>query len=161
MKLGLLAAYSHTTTKVPAEPTTAKPAAVTKSDSPEAPESEPSQAVTNEEESAVPSDSTGQPDSTGSDPNKKPVKAKAKVKEEPLKQIFLVKLAFAGKEFEGKGSTLQAAKHDAATRGLEYFTDTEHFLEAQKLASSSQNSKLKAYRPPQFYKQQADSGKFA
>ena len=158
MKLGLLAAYSHTTTKVPAEPT-AKPATA-KSDSQEAPESE-SQAVTNEGESQVPSDSTGQPDSSNPDPNKKPVKPKAKVKEEPLKQIFLVKLSFAGKEFEGKGSTLQAAKHDAATRGLEYFTDTEHFLEAQKLASSSQNSKLKAYRPPQFYKQQADSGKFA
>lgn len=74
------------------------------------------------------------------------------------KQIINVKLTFANKEFEGKGIALQHAKHDAAEKALEYFTDPEHFLEAKSISNSSQNNNVKAYRPPQFYEQQK-SGK--
>lgn len=75
-------------------------------------------------------------------------------KMQQLKQIINVKLSFANKEFKGKGITLQHAKHDAAEKALEYFTDPEHFLEAKSISNSSQNNNVKAYRPPQFYQQQ-------
>lgn len=70
------------------------------------------------------------------------------------KQLISVKLTFADKEFHGKGLTLQLAKHDAADKALEYFTDPEHFLEAKSLSTSSKDNSMKAYRPPQFYEQQ-------
>ncbi len=67
------------------------------------------------------------------------------------KQIIHVKLTFANKEFTGKGFYLQQAKHDAAEKALQYFTQPTNFLEAKSLANSSvHNSNSKAYRPPQF-----------
>jgi hypothetical protein len=69
------------------------------------------------------------------------------------KQIINVKLTFANKEFKGQGITLQLAKHDAASKALEYFSDPEKFLEAKSLANLPQNKTIKAYRPPQFYQQ--------
>lgn len=69
------------------------------------------------------------------------------------KQIINVKLMFANKEFKGQGITLQLAKHDAADKALEYFTDPEKFLAAKSLSNSAQNKTIKAYRPPQFYQQ--------
>lgn len=70
------------------------------------------------------------------------------------KQMIDVKLTFANKEFQGKGLTLQLAKHNAADKALEYFTNPEHFLEAKTLSDSAKNESVKAYRPPQFYQQQ-------
>ena len=62
-------------------------------------------------------------------------------------------MTFANKEFQGKGLTLQLAKHNAAEKALEYFIDPEHFLEAKSLSDSAKNESIKAYRPPQFYQQ--------
>ncbi len=70
------------------------------------------------------------------------------------KQFIKVKLTFAEKEFNGQGITLQIAKHDAASKALDYFSDPDKFLEAKSLSNSSQNTTVKAYRPPGFYKQQ-------
>lgn len=64
-------------------------------------------------------------------------------------QIYSVKLTFAGEEFDGEGATLQLAKHNAASRALEFFSNTENFLKAKSLAESSSNKTAKAYRPPQ------------
>ena len=69
------------------------------------------------------------------------------------KQIINVKLTFANKEFKGQGITLQLAKHDAASKALEYLSDPEKFLEAKTLSNLPQNRNIKAYRPPQFYQQ--------
>lgn len=63
-------------------------------------------------------------------------------------QIYHVKLAFAGEEFTGEGATLQLAKHNAASRALEYFSNTDNFLKAKSLAESTHNKTVKAYRPP-------------
>jgi dsRNA-specific ribonuclease len=70
------------------------------------------------------------------------------------KQFIKVKLTFAEKEFNGQGIILQTAKHDAASKALDYFSDPDKFLEAKSLSNSSQNTTVKAYRPPGFYKQQ-------
>jgi hypothetical protein len=70
------------------------------------------------------------------------------------KQLFLVKLLFGNKEFNSEGTTLQIGKHNAAEKALEYYSNPENFLVLKNLASSTQNKTLKAYRPPQFYKQQ-------
>lgn len=75
------------------------------------------------------------------------------------KQLIDVKLTFANKEFQGKGLTLQLAKHNAADKALEYFTSPEHFLEAKTLSDSAKNESVKAYRPPQFYQQQSGNEK--
>jgi hypothetical protein len=74
------------------------------------------------------------------------------------KQLFLVKLSFGNKEFNSEGTTLQIGKHNAAEKALEYYSNPENFLALKNLANSTQNKTLKAYRPPQFYKQQ-QSGK--
>ena len=73
------------------------------------------------------------------------------------KQMIHVKLDFANKQFNGKGVTLQQAKHDAANQALEYFTNADHFLEAKLLSNSALNKNVKAYRPPQFYQQTKSS----
>lgn len=65
-------------------------------------------------------------------------------------QVYHVKLTFAGEEFAGEGPTLQMAKHNAATRALEHFSNTDNFLKAKSLAESTQNKTMQAYRPPQF-----------
>lgn len=70
------------------------------------------------------------------------------------RQIYKVKLTFAEKDFEGEGSTLQLAKHNAANKALEHFSSPENFLKAKTFAESSQNKTVKAYRPPQFYNNQ-------
>ena len=81
---------------------------------------------------------------------------KIKKKSDGIKQLFFVKLKFADIEFSGEGATLQLAKHDAATKALNYFSNPENFLKAKALANSAQNKNVKAYRPPQFYKQQQE-----
>ena len=68
------------------------------------------------------------------------------------KQLYKVQLNFAEKDFNGEGSTLQIAKHDAASKALEYFSNPENFLKAKQLVAATTNKSLKAYRPPQFYK---------
>ena len=73
------------------------------------------------------------------------------------KQMIHVKLDFANKQFNGKGVTLQQAKHDAANQALEYFTNADNFLEAKSISSSALNKNVKAYRPPQFYQQNKSS----
>jgi hypothetical protein len=68
------------------------------------------------------------------------------------KQLYVIQLRFAEKEFRGEGYSLQLAKHDAAAKAFEYFSIAENFLKAKELAAASQNKSSKAYRPPQFYK---------
>jgi dsRNA-specific ribonuclease len=75
------------------------------------------------------------------------------------KQYFFAKLNFAQVEFSGEGLSLQLAKHDAASKALNYFSRAENFLKAKELSLSTQNKNVKAYRPPQFYKQQDESVK--
>ncbi len=81
-----------------------------------------------------------------------------KKKTDSLKQFFYVKLKFAETEFNGEGITLQLAKHDAASKALTHYSNAENFLKAKALSSSGQNKNAKAYRPPQFYKQQNENG---
>ena len=77
-------------------------------------------------------------------------------KSDNAKQLFYVKLKFAEGEFSGEGNTLQLAKHDAASKALAHFSEADNFLKAKALSASvsAQNKNVKAYRPPQFYKQQ-------
>jgi hypothetical protein len=70
---------------------------------------------------------------------------------QPVHQpVYNVKLTFAGEDFDGTGATLQLAKHNAASRALEHFSNTDNFLKAKSLAESTHNKTIKAYRPPQF-----------
>lgn len=72
----------------------------------------------------------------------------------PAKQFYLVELEFAEEKFKGEGSSLQAAKHAAAAKAMNHFSDPKNFLKAKEIAEdAAQNkSQSKAYRPPQFYK---------
>ena len=82
------------------------------------------------------------------------LKKRIKKKNDNLKQQFFVKLKFADVEFSGKGITLQLAKHDAASKALNYFSNAENFLNAKHFsANSAQNKNAKANMQPQFYKQ--------
>ena len=86
--------------------------------------------------------------------------SRIKKKTDNLKQFFHVKLKFADTEFTGEGITLQLAKHDAASKALYFYSNAENFLKAKALSTSVQNKNAKAYRPPQFYKQQNENGMF-
>ena len=86
--------------------------------------------------------------------------SRIKKRTDNLKQFFYVKLKFAEIEFTGEGVTLQLAKHDAASKALTYYSNAENFLKAKALSTSIQNKNAKAYRPPQFYRQQNENGNF-
>lgn len=78
---------------------------------------------------------------------------------QPVQQpVYNVKLTFAGEDFDGTGATLQLAKHNAASRALEHFSNTDNFLKAKSLAESTHNKTIKAYRPPQFLLNAASTG---
>lgn len=78
---------------------------------------------------------------------------------QPVHQpVYNVKLTFAGEDFDGTGATLQLAKHNAASRALEHFSNTDNFLKAKSLAESTHNKTIKAYRPPQFLLNAASTG---
>ena len=60
------------------------------------------------------------------------------------RQIYKVKLTFVDEEFEGEGVTLQLAKHNAASKALEYFSKSENYLRAKLIAETSQNKTFKS-----------------
>jgi hypothetical protein len=52
-------------------------------------------------------------------------------------QKCTVKLKFAGQEFEGEGATVQAARHNAAAKALEHFSQIENFNKAKQMAEAA------------------------
>jgi hypothetical protein len=56
-------------------------------------------------------------------------------------QKCTVKLKFADQEFEGEGVTVQAARHNAAAKALEHFSQIENFNKAKQLAEAAKEAK--------------------
>jgi hypothetical protein len=54
--------------------------------------------------------------------------------------VYKVELKFADCTFNGEGTTLQMAKHDAASKALSYFTDANNFLKAKELSDKIKRS---------------------
>ena len=63
-----------------------------------------------------------------------------KKKRQP-REKYNVKLFFADKEFEGQGDNLKIAKHDAASKAIQYFSEPENYTKAKEFAEKQNKNR--------------------